>query len=367
MKVKTLLIMFLFVCTQVFAQGDGSVTEVSKNGSKLTVCAFEKVKDKKTIPLSQLVENCTLVQLEYTEDALFKPWFTTVTEKYIGVRQPEQGEYKLFDRSGKFLCNVGKVGNGPGEYAITLYDDIIDDKNELVYLAPFTGDKIWVYTTAGQFVKEIISPIRLKKPKIFLDGDVLSVVHMAFNGDKAIAIQFDVKNGKVIKELPPPVHFLVGDFNGEIFNTRNTSSFDFAHTNSDTLYHYNPKNNTIEPVFTMSYNASEKPYRQYYESKNHYLTNIFGKGLVMTHPKTKTSSFVTIVNDFYGNMETPCYIVHMRNGYYVYNLEPGQLMEAIEKRLAEGSCSNQDKEKLKKVMDTLDEDNNNLVFIGKLK
>lgn len=367
MKTKILFIVFLFVCTQAWAQGDGSVTEITKNGEKMMVCAFEKVKDKKTIPLSQLVEKCELVQLEYTEDALFKAWFTTVTEKYIGVRQQGAGAYKLFDRSGKFLGNIGSVGQGPGEYSSSLYDDFIDDKNELVYLAPFTGEKIWVYTTSGKFVKEILSPLKLNKPKIYVEDDVLSVVHMAFRSDKVLALQFDVNTGKVINKLAAPEHLLVGDYNGEIFNTRGGSAFDFGHTNSDTLYHYDVRNNAINPVFMVSYNASEKPFRQYIASKSHYFTNVFGKGFVMTDPKTKTSCFATIVNDYYGNLPMPFYIVQVRNGYYVYNLEPGQLIEVIEKRLAESSCTSQDKEKLKKIMDSLDENDNNLVFVGKLK
>lgn len=367
MKTKMIALVFVFMCINVSAQSDGSVSESLVNGTKLTVCSLDKVKKTKTIPLSELVEDCAVVQLEYSEEALFNPWFTTVTEKYIGVRQQGNGAYKLFSRSGKFLCDVGARGNGPGEYAMILYDDLIDDKNELIYLVPMAGNKVLVYNTSGKFVKEITAPQKLNKPKLHLDKDILSVVHMAFNGDKAIALQFDVKNGQVVKNLAPPAHFLVGDFNGEIFNTHNTPAFDFCHTNSDTLYHYNINKNAMEPVFTMTYSSSEKPYKQYMELKNRYITNVFGKGLVMTDPQAKTSSYITVVNDFFGNMKAPFYVVHIRNGYYVYNLESAQLMEEIEKRLGESGCSNQDKEKLKKLLSTLDEDNNNVVFIGKLK
>ena len=91
------------------------------------------------------MENCELVQLETREDAYFNAWFTTVTDKYIGVSVEGNEPFKLFARSGKFLCNVGSVGRGPGEYTISPYDAIIDDQNELIYLAPFVGNKILVY------------------------------------------------------------------------------------------------------------------------------------------------------------------------------------------------------------------------------
>jgi hypothetical protein len=333
------------------------------------VCPLDKVKQTVTIPLSNLVENCTLIHFEDKDEAFFKPWFTTVTDKYIGVRQQDGGHFKLFNRSGKFLCNVSSQGQGPGEYAIALYDEIIDDKNDLIYLASMNSNKILVYNTSGKFIKDIVAPQQLHKPKLHLSNGALTVVHMAFGGGEAAAIQFD-SDGKVIKSLAPPTHLLSGNFDGEIFNTRNTPAFDFQHTNSDTLYHYNIKENRIEPVYTIAVNSSEKPFRQYMELNNYYLSNIFGKTgrkMVATDKKTQTSSYVRVVNDYYGNLEMPGYLTNFRNGYFVHNLEPAELKENIEKRLAESSCTKDDSQKLKKLLSTLDENANNVLFVGKLK
>lgn len=361
---KILLIAFILAIFTACAD-DGSVTEKIVNGHKLTICSLDKVKKTETLPLSSLVENCTLLNFEDIDEALFKPWFTTVSEKYIGVRQQGNGQFKLFDRSGKFLCNVGSVGQGPGEYAITLYDEIIDDKNNLIYLAPMMGDKILVYTTSGKFVKKITAPHQLHKPKLFLSDGILTVLHMPFEGDKGVVFQFDA-DGKLIKELATQKHLVVENFNGEIFNTRNTAVFDFLSTSSDTLYHYNVKNNRIEPVFTMTVNSG-KPFKQYFELNDRYITNVFGKGLISTDKKNKTSSYIKVVNDYFGNMAMPAYVINLRNGYFVHNLEPAQLKEAIEKRLAESDCSEQDKEKLTKLSSSLNENANNVLFIGKLK
>ncbi|MDR3339200.1 MAG: 6-bladed beta-propeller [Candidatus Symbiothrix sp.] len=364
-KAKVLLIAFIFVVFTAYADGR-SVSEANVNSSKIMICSLANVKKTEAIPLSSLVETCTLIHFEDNDDAFFKPWFTTVSDKYIGIRQQDGGVFKLFDRSGKFLCNVGSIGQGPGEYAIALYDEIIDDKNNLIYLAPMTGDKILVYNTSGKFIKNIVSPQQLHKPKLHLSNGILTVVHMAFGGEKAIAIQFD-SNGKVIKSLAPPTHLLVTNYNGEIFNARNTPAFDFLHTSSDTLYHYNIKENKIVPVYTIAVNSSEKPFRQYVELNNYFITNVFGKGLVATDKKKETSSYIRIVNDYYGNLAMPGYIINFRNGWYVYNLEPAQLKEEIKKRLAESSCTKQDSQQLKKLLSTLDEEANNVLFLGKLK
>jgi len=363
---KNRLFVALITGTVLLPFSTGWSVTSTVNKDQLTVCNLSQVEKIKTIPLSSLVESSTLVYFENTDAALFKPWFTTVTDKYIGVRQQGSGPYKLFSRSGKFLCNVGAVGNGPGEYAIAVYDDLIDDKNERIYLAPMGGKNILVYNTAGKYLKSIVAPQNLQKPKMRLsENGILTVLHMPFTGDKAMVLQFDA-TGKVIKQLAASPHFLVQNYDGEMFNTRNTSAFDFLHTSSDTLYHYDTKENKIKPVFTMKESTSKKSFKQYMELPRHYFTLAPG-GLVATEKKTNKSSFIKIVNDSYGNLEMPGYIVNVRNGWYVCNYEPGQLITKIEKRLKESNCTAQDKQKLNKLLSTLDENGNNVLFVGKLK
>ena len=232
LKTKIIYIAILLLAYSCSPKGDGTVSTVEVNGSEMLVVSFKDIKpDTISIPLSSLVENCSLVQLETKDEAFFNPWFTTVTEKYIGVRDFGIRPYKLFDHSGKFLCDIGSIGQGPGEYSLTLYDDVIDEKNELIYLTLVYGNQIYVYNTSGEFVKYIVSPQRLQKPKIFLSDNILTVVHMPMkneyasnlpeNAADAIVIQFDVNTGQILKELAPSDSFIVPDFDSEIFNTRN--------------------------------------------------------------------------------------------------------------------------------------------------
>ena len=369
MKTKIFSIALVFGVCCCSPKGDGSVSEVIVNGNKMYVSSLNDLKsDTKTIVLSRIVEDLELVQFETKDEAYFKPWYTTVTDKYIGIRQ-SNAPYVLFDRSGKYICNVGSVGRGPGEYIISPYDDIIDDKNELIYLAPFTGDRILVYNTSGKHLKDIVAPQRLQKAKIFLTKNILTVVHTPFNNDRVIAIQFDVDSGEVLKELAPPAQLIVKNFEAEIFNTRNASGiFDFLPTGNDTLYHFDVKNNKILPAYMMTFSSSENPYKQHFQlNKDLIFTHVFGKGLVATDLKNKTSSWVKVVNDSYGNMPAPTYVVHLRNGYWVHNIQPEDLMEDIENRLAERSCTENDRQILNKTLSTLKEGTNNVVFIGKLK
>ena len=371
MKIILFLVAIVFSTCCCSRKGDGSVSEVIVNGNKMYVSSLNDLKaDTVTIALSSVVENLELVHLETKKEAYFKPWYTTVTEKYIGVRQQDGRPYMLFDRSGIFLCTVGSKGRGPGEYVFSPNDDIIDDKNELIYLAPFMDDKILVYNTSGQFLKNIVAPYRLNKAKIFLSDNVLTVVHMPLQNDKSVAFQIDVNTGKVLNELSTPEHLIVQSFDAEIWNTKNmTGIFDFRSTQCDTLYHFDVKNNKMLPFFLMTYVSSENPYKLHYHlNKDIIVTYIFGKkGTVVTDLKNKTSSWTKVVNDFCGNINAYLAITMLSNGYFVHNLQPEELMEMIENRLAERSCTAQDRQILNKTLSTLKENANNVVFIGKLK
>ena len=379
---KILLVALVIGAYCCSPKGDGSVTIIDVGGSKMAVFSLNELKaDTTTLLLSSLVEDCILVQLQSVEDAYIRPGVTTITEKYIGVRQ-SGAPYKLFDRSGKFLRNVGSIGRGPGEWTISLYDEIIDDKNELIYLSSFMNDRILVYSTSGQFLKDIVAPHRLQKPKMFLSDGILTVVHMPFENDRAVAFQFDVNTGEILKELaPPPAHLIIQSFDSELFSNRNAQGvFDLNHTSSDTLYHFDTKSNKLLPAFNVTYSSSENIWKRYFQlNKDIFLTNVsymgtdpntgrqryIPRGTVATDLKSMTSSWIKVVNDYYGNM--PVSIGSIHNGYWVYNIQPEQLMEDIENRLARRNITDNDRQVLTKTLSTLKENTNNVVFIGKLK
>ena len=174
MKIFFFIVAFSFGvygCTRI--KGDDTVEEIMVGGNKVFICHLDKVKSGTvTIPLSSLVESFEMVQFETQKDAIFDPTATiTVSENYIGVRQILTDNYKLFDRSGKFLRTVSRRGKGPGEFTTSLSDDIIDEKNGLIYLSCFPG-KILVYNISGRFLKEIVAPQSLSRTKMFLSDDM---------------------------------------------------------------------------------------------------------------------------------------------------------------------------------------------------
>ncbi|MDR1344305.1 MAG: 6-bladed beta-propeller [Tannerellaceae bacterium] len=57
--------------------------------------------------------------------------------------------YKLFDKTGNFLCHLSKRGPGPGEHLSAIYDSYIDETNNLAYLLSWQSRQILVYDLQG--------------------------------------------------------------------------------------------------------------------------------------------------------------------------------------------------------------------------
>ena len=375
------LVFSVYCCS---SRGDISVYEIIVDGNIVHTASLNGLKsDTVSIAISSFVEYCILVQLETKEGAFVVPSTPTITDRYIGIKQFHNNEpYKLFDRSGKFLQNIGSFGGGPGEYQVFIWDDVIDDENELIYLTPLMTDKILVYNTSGQFVKEIVAPRLMTTPSMILSDNILSVVHMTFN-DETFAIQFDVRTGEILSEL---VNLTINSLNQDvaIYSTRNVPNIlDFFSIAKDMLYHFDFKNNTILPVFTTEYSFPDIVKLYYQLNKDIIITHLvhFSKdysrhqemGLVATDLKHKTSSFIRVVNDYFGNIPVPISEIgdflesNLRNGYLAYSIQPEELMEVIKNRLTERGIIESDRQILTKALSTLKEGANNVVFIGKLK
>lgn len=354
---------------------DGSLSTVETSGNKLTVCDFAAIKDTIEVPLSEFVEDCRIIRFDNSDEALFKAWFILATNQYIGVRQ-SGAAFKLFDKEGKFLHDIGAVGNGAGEYAISIYDEVIDEKNGHIFFTPFVGDKIMMYGTDGRWIKDIKLPGRLQKPKLSLNPDgTLAVVHMPFSEDEPFAFQMDTE-GNILEKIPTTAAMKAENFDGEVFSYRNCNDFDFFHTGIDTLFVYDVAGNRLLPEFTMTFpNPKEKPIHLYYRLPHHFMVSYYywgnngpeRGGNILIDKQKNASSYFNLVNDFYGNLPVSSPGHSFYRGYFIQNLEPGQLAEQIEKHLASGKCPNQDKKKLQELAASLNENDNNVLFIGKVR
>ena len=340
----------------------------------IVVCDFDQVKDEMTIPLSEWVEDFQMVRFENNDTAIFQMWWPLITDNYIGIRQRNGGVFKLFNRQGKFLCDVGGIGGGPGEYK-SLYSEAIDEKNGWIYLASFAWKEYLLkYDMKGKYLGKVQVGENLNKPKIQLlpDGN-LALTQLYFHDSKSTMMAATINpQGEVTPCPDVPQHLQIalknehsGGFNHEIWHYGNTDEMKFAYTVSDTVYAYDHKANRLKADFVMkNHRKTDDIYCTYIPLPDKYITWVKSKGNIVTDLKTKESHFFKLKNDFVGGLNIGN---QTSNGYIWAMYEPLQLMEQIEKRLEENDCTDADKKVLKELYDSLDEDDNNIMFIGKLK
>ena len=370
----TVVSLFLYACSSSVQ----NVTTVKLDDAQIVVLDEAKVTEKKTVKLSDLVEDFQIIRFENKDEAFFKAFWMYFSDNYICIRQ-EGNPIKLFDKAGRYLGNVGNIGQGPGEYNY-IYDVLLDEKNQSIYVTPNVGDNVLHYDLTGKYINKLRLGEKINKGRIFLspDASTLSLVHLCFRdaGDKFTGANVQLQNPdsvqyvyveEIASNMKNQEGIRVG-FSDEIWSYRNSVDFPFMMTHTDTLYHYNSQTNKIQAAFTMSMDPDKKgdSFFIFNEWPHHYFVTIVGEGgrNILVSKERPVGYEVEFVNDFMGNLE---FYPLTQDGYFFQNWEPAELREALEEALASGNCPDDQKEKLKAFMQTLHDNDNNLLFIGKLK
>lgn len=373
----TLWVVLLFgSCAGV---SDDSVTYQIIENDTLYVCDASKISRLETVKLNDWVSDFQVVRFEDLDTALFKAWKIYVTDHYIGILQSDRMAFKLFDRQGRFICDVGSVGQGPGEYAM-LYSAAIDEKTNTICLAPFTGDKLMKYNMNGEFICSIDIG-RMQKPQIRFESDgSITLTHLCFKDMTAFQYARIDKDNHVSYVLPDKNRAVdardkdgnfVG-FNHEVWFRNNIADFTSMTTAHDTLYKFNLNNEQTTPRFTMTNHTGY--YCIYNEYPSCFMIHIGSMSqdapplsdIIITEKQPKQSYYAKIVNDKVGNLPVKS-LSHWNDGWYCEMYEPGELIEKIEAHLKENKCSKEDRRILEELQNSIDDNGNNILFVGKIK
>lgn len=379
---------FLFSCNGVGKQTNdglaeqpivGSVKVV--NGDSIWVCNFAALKDTVTLPLSALAEEFQIVKLDGRDEALVPVRNTLVSDNYILVYGQQQTPFKLFEKSGKFLANVGSFGQGPGEYQM-VYDAQIDETAGRIYILPWNAKALLTYDLQGKYVQSIPLPTLVPKGKFKVDSSnsTLSVFILPFNNLPYVAWRQDLQ-GNLLDTIPGRHLAVRPDFSNEVFSGKINGKLDvflftFFELRPDTLYHLDE--GRLNPRFTVDYSSKEIPIHFYQEMPHHFAGYLaakkqVGEGSYTTEvpayyimdKKTLKGAFYQLVNDYLGDMPADLFV----NGdYYTLNMEPATLKEALKKHLeVKMDISSKERERLQKLADSINENDNNYILYAKLK
>ena len=362
---------------------------VEVDGQKMTVCNLSLLKDTIDLPLSYWVEDLQAVKLDGKDEALVGLGPICVSDNYILVGRANNVPCKLFRRDGSYVGSVGSIGQGPGEYTM-VYDMQIDEQVGHVYLLPWNAKSIFVYDMEGKYLKDI--PLNKNYEKLIVPKGKFKV-DAAKNRVAMMLLPFDYlpvvawiqdMEGNVLHEIPMNHLKLKPDFSNEVVSTKaSADALDvylctFWELRTDTLYHLNMGNGKLQPEFALDFGQRKISIHDYHELPGHYvgaLTNPVqvgdglyetkGETLFMVDKVTKKGTFFRVGNDYLDNEPIKYMPFHCSNGYFTLNMEPSVLMERLEKGLTK--LETDKRKKMEALMQSIDEDDNNYIFIGKLK
>jgi hypothetical protein len=113
---------------------------------------LSSVRVQETMVLSQITDSISYIYLEDTEDSFIgQIGNLSVTKNYILISDGVLQRVLLFNKSGKFLKQIGGKGKGPGEY-LTIFACHIDEQESFIYIYT-VGDVFLQYSINGFFLR----------------------------------------------------------------------------------------------------------------------------------------------------------------------------------------------------------------------
>lgn len=358
----------------------------------LITCDITEVDQAYSIKLSDLVSSFEMVKLDNQDDALIREKrLVEVSDHYIGIIG-EPG-YKLFDRQGNYLCDVGAEGQGPGEYD-AICDVQIDEANDRIYLLAFQTKNILAYNLKGEYLFSIpLCCKELPKGQINVETEkgIVTVVALPFSNYNLHTVWKQDFDGNLIEGVTLPHLEVHPDFSNEIQGNMpardSLSSFYItrAATTQDTLYRYNTVANEIKPQFTaiLPLNGNQNvPFHNYIEYPTFYVVEIKEKvmkgadytgattGKIIIDKKTLKGGYFDLLVDQVGGIPYNQYFAFSRHGYFIMNIEPGNLEDEIKSALKhQKALTEEDKKKLNAFLEEVSsaDQTNNYLFLGKWK
>ncbi|MFC0878282.1 6-bladed beta-propeller [Saccharicrinis sp. FJH2] len=372
----SIFILFILVFTQCKKSGSHAMLE-TVNGHNVIHCDISKVKDSIDLPLSDLVKDCELVQLETNDQSIFKGTHAVgISPNYIAIKSNDYPAItvKLFSRDGKFIRNIGAIGKGPGEYQ-SLYGIQLDEASNRIYLTPFANARyIQVFDLEGNALPEIPLAYQQTKCRVYVKDNVVTVLSMPFNDQIPPAYQ-QTTGGKVIQELPRMQQLILRpDFSSEISSDYNADAFDmyvmgWGKKTPDTLYHYETDKNELVPEFVVT-NGDTRIGSWSRELKSHYYAFLFDKPYqgkkVIVDKGNLSANFFRIINDYYGGFEVNKFFMS-NNGMFISAIPSIDLMKTIDDILKKNEVDKKTYDRLAQVRKSLNENDNEILFIGEMK
>lgn len=359
---------------------------MNDNGDTVLQADFSKLNDYRIFYIDNLVDSIEIIQLDSENDsAVISKGITIVSDNYIGIYSQAENQYKLFARNGKFISNVGARGQGPAEYNF-VYDAVIDEKNDRLYLMEFNATHIIEYDLSGNFIRRIPLPFTVPKGRMHIKDDKIHIVVLKWNHEDTPLMWVQDYEGNILYSIQSDITSVVPDFSNEISLTL-TKDGDLSVcllglTNENNYLYHISDSGHVFPVFKLNFNNNNHtPPHNYAEYADYYaitymdeapqlvdMEYVHKRKHIIVDKKTGKGSKVKLLFGSLGGLLYKDYINAQTDGYFTYNLDPAELADLInESILIQSSISKENKLKLQSLLTDIQLDGNNILIIGKIK
>lgn len=214
---KSPLTISIFIIVAAFLSSceshDDSVLKViSTDKGKLSQIYLEKIPtETKELKLSEFISDFNLIPLETKVECLISNTQILFANEFILIgTQNFPGAARLyrFDLNGRFLNEIGRPGQGPGEHLGYMADIIhcYEDNNTILVKWVGTSEKPQLFDFNGNLIEEIVQPYEFTR---YIDklSDSVWFSTGAFAGKvrtplDSLALVFYSSKGKILKQIP---------------------------------------------------------------------------------------------------------------------------------------------------------------------
>ncbi|WP_319229259.1 6-bladed beta-propeller [Draconibacterium orientale] len=265
----TALLMVLGICNSCQEKNKTQKTEAAS--SFYTIPFDQIVKNKREVKLSEFASEAKIIQFENIPEAMLgNVENIELTKDYIFVKF-WQHPVLQFSHDGKYIRDIGKRGNGPGEYAECMKMSI-DEKNERVYIHTIEMG-ILVFNFEGECIKTFSYPAQQRFLNIWArDSFMVSYFEPIFGQEPYVFIEHN-ELGDTLQTISNHIFYEENEHTYQLlpfaehnFSYRFENKFHMRGCYNDTVYTYD-ENNKFTPKYFIDLGKHKLPPEFIYERK----------------------------------------------------------------------------------------------------
>ena len=396
---KNYVLICLLFCLAASACRQESDNAIAINSNGIPVVYFEKISETGELKLSDIASDLEIVRLETNEDCMIDYVMRAhITGDYIVISTVSRGIY-LFSREGKYIRQIAGTGNGPGEVNDPNRNLEYSESDNRLYATESWGfpSKIFSFDIENESYREIVLP-RFSESAFYSirnvipenDGTLLVSTIQNPNDSLNCRVMAISPEGKLLWQVNHSNAY--GSYNVELSRINDNTYFCYTMA-GDTLFSLSNKTLTPFVIFKSereqySFSRENKPgdisfsYRVFNDEliigSYHSITDfdesrpgrkrpVYGNSISFVFNFKKNRAY--LVDKFQDDFLGSDYIFYrpQMNGFCWRTFNTQDIFALNEKHQNDPDVDQEIKDRVQKLAEEIDINDNPVLLIGKMK